>query len=283
MAMVMPRSFSSGALSIWSKGVKSASPLSARTLVMAAVSVVLPWSMCPIVPMFTWGLVRSNFFFDMCSSSPGTSPGLLSSHARDDLARQSLRHLLIRVQLHGRVRCAALRPRPELGGVPEQLGQRHDDTDGLLTGTVVDPLDPSSPSGDVAHHLAHEVLRRDDLELHHRLEEHRVGPLRGLLQRHRTCDLERDLARVDLVVRAVDQRGPDVDERIAGEHAALGGLLDALVHRRDVLARDLPPHDLVDELVAAAGPRRLEVDDRVAVLTAAAGLADEPRLDLVHR
>jgi hypothetical protein len=24
--------------------------------------VVLPWSMCPIVPMFTWGFVRSNFF-----------------------------------------------------------------------------------------------------------------------------------------------------------------------------------------------------------------------------
>jgi hypothetical protein len=45
MAMVMPRSFSSGALSIWSNGVKSARPLSDRTLVMAAVSVVLPWSM----------------------------------------------------------------------------------------------------------------------------------------------------------------------------------------------------------------------------------------------
>ena len=29
---------------------------------MAAVSVVLPWSMWPIVPMFTCGLVRSNFF-----------------------------------------------------------------------------------------------------------------------------------------------------------------------------------------------------------------------------
>jgi hypothetical protein len=27
------------------------------------VSVVLPWSMWPIVPMFTCGLVRSNFFF----------------------------------------------------------------------------------------------------------------------------------------------------------------------------------------------------------------------------
>src|SRR5207244_3260876 len=62
MAIVMPRSFSSGALSIWSKGVKSARPLSASTLVMAAVSVVLPWSMCPIVPMLMWGLLRSNFF-----------------------------------------------------------------------------------------------------------------------------------------------------------------------------------------------------------------------------
>src|SRR5436853_6352172 len=63
MAMVMPRSRSSGALSIWSKGVYFASLAAARVLVMAAVSVVLPWSMCPIVPTFTWGLVRSNFFF----------------------------------------------------------------------------------------------------------------------------------------------------------------------------------------------------------------------------
>jgi len=45
MAMVMPRSRSSGALSIWSNGVKSASPFSASTFVMAAVRVVLPWSM----------------------------------------------------------------------------------------------------------------------------------------------------------------------------------------------------------------------------------------------
>lgn len=29
-----------------------------RTLVIAAVSVVFPWSTCPIVPTFKWGLVR---------------------------------------------------------------------------------------------------------------------------------------------------------------------------------------------------------------------------------
>ena len=58
----MPRCFSSGALSIWSKGVKEVlGLLSDSTLVMAAVSVVLPWSMCPIVPTLTWGFERSNF------------------------------------------------------------------------------------------------------------------------------------------------------------------------------------------------------------------------------
>ena len=39
--------------------------LQARYLVMAAVSDVLPWSMWPIVPMLTCGLVRSNFFLAM--------------------------------------------------------------------------------------------------------------------------------------------------------------------------------------------------------------------------
>jgi hypothetical protein len=29
----------------------------------------LPWSMCPIVPMFTWGFVRSNFCLAICRSS----------------------------------------------------------------------------------------------------------------------------------------------------------------------------------------------------------------------
>src|SRR5437763_709755 len=62
MLIVMPRCFSSGALSIWSNAlaVLSVGYLSCSTLVMAAVSVVLPWSTCPIVPMFTCGLVRSN-------------------------------------------------------------------------------------------------------------------------------------------------------------------------------------------------------------------------------
>src|SRR5205814_9619889 len=38
-------------------------PLSAETLVSAAVRVVLPWSTWPMVPTLTCGLVRSNRFF----------------------------------------------------------------------------------------------------------------------------------------------------------------------------------------------------------------------------
>src|SRR5512143_732574 len=62
MAMVMPRSRSSGALSIESKARYSLLPFKARYLVIAAVRLVLPWSMWPIVPTLTCGLVRSNFF-----------------------------------------------------------------------------------------------------------------------------------------------------------------------------------------------------------------------------
>src|SRR4051794_677399 len=58
----MPRSRSSGALSIVSKARYSDSPFNARYFVIAAVRLVLPWSMWPIVPMLTCGFVRSNFF-----------------------------------------------------------------------------------------------------------------------------------------------------------------------------------------------------------------------------
>jgi hypothetical protein len=60
---VIPRSRSSGALSIVSNARYSEPPFIARYLVIAAVSDVLPWSMWPIVPMLTCGLLRSNFFF----------------------------------------------------------------------------------------------------------------------------------------------------------------------------------------------------------------------------
>src|SRR5690606_20531911 len=65
----MPRAFSSGAASIASYALNSPPKRSAPTFVSAAVSVVLPWSTWPIVPTFTWGLVRSNLPFAMAAIS----------------------------------------------------------------------------------------------------------------------------------------------------------------------------------------------------------------------
>src|SRR3954452_24431800 len=122
----MPRAFSSGALSIWSNADASlrSGYLSCRTLVIAAVSVVFPWSMCPMVPMLTCGLVRSNLalatgFLASCGSQSyaslgvravlagrGQSPrptdwSLLASRLGDDLLGDVGRDLGVRVEHHG--------------------------------------------------------------------------------------------------------------------------------------------------------------------------------------
>ena len=61
---------------MFSKAVKSAlqPSVSERTLVMAAVNVVLPWSTWPMVPMLTCGFVRSNFSLAIKPSSLRSSP-----------------------------------------------------------------------------------------------------------------------------------------------------------------------------------------------------------------
>src|SRR5262249_33968372 len=109
----------------------------------------------------------------------------------------------------------------------------------------------------------------------------RLRPLHRLLEGHRARDLEGHLARVDVVVRTVDELDADVHDRVAAEDAGLHRLLDAEVDRTDVLLRDLAADDLVHELVAGALLAGLEVDDGVAVLAAAAGLADELAVDLL--
>src|SRR5215210_3131672 len=109
--MVIPRARSSGALSMLSKDRNFASPFIASTLVIAAVSVVLPWSTCPIVPTFTCGLVLSNFPLAITiSCSLSFLPDrLLAGHLGADYGlRDALRRLGVVLEFH-RVR------RPPLG------------------------------------------------------------------------------------------------------------------------------------------------------------------------
>src|SRR5215467_2736491 len=74
----------------------------------------------------------------------------------------------------------------------------------------------------------------------------------------------------------VEERGPDVDDRIARDDALLHLGPDALLNRRDELARDHATDDLVDELETAARGQRLKVDVADGIFAMAAGLLDVP-------
>src|SRR5688500_3534283 len=170
MAMVMPRSRSSGALSIESKARYSAEPFRARYLEIAAVRLVLPWSMWPIVPMLTWGLLRSNFFLAMSCS---LDLGLL-----DEFRGQARWHFGVVAELH-RGRRASLGHAAQVRHVPEHLGKRDEGADdlGLVTyraATALHPLDLAAPAGEVADQVAHYLLRHRHYDPHARYKECRV-------------------------------------------------------------------------------------------------------------
>src|SRR5215216_6622778 len=93
-----------------------------------------------MVPMFTCGLVRSNFALATVGSSwvccyltrTGLVPrvrlngqGLLATNLLDDLVGDVRGNLGVRVELH-RVRSLAGGLGPQVANVPEHLGQRHE-------------------------------------------------------------------------------------------------------------------------------------------------------------
>src|SRR5215216_5994393 len=130
------------------------------TFVIAAVKVVLPWSMCPIVPMFTCGFVRSYFAFAM-SVSFLASASAVYGPARclgGDLFRHGGRHFLVARELHG-VSGATLGHGPHVGCVTEHVAERHVGADDL--GGAPDLLrdDAAAAAVEVADDRAHVVTR----------------------------------------------------------------------------------------------------------------------------
>src|SRR5882724_7916632 len=81
-----------------------APPDSASTFVMAAVSVVLPWSTCPIVPTLQCGLFRSNFAFAIArspSSLSGPNDPKLFRRLGAHFFGDRLGHRRVVIEMHG--------------------------------------------------------------------------------------------------------------------------------------------------------------------------------------
>src|SRR5690554_1943644 len=232
---------------------------------MAAVSVVFPWSMWPMVPTFTWGFVRTNFSLAI-ADSPSAALGL-----GDDLFGDARRDGLILVEMHA-VDCASLRLGAQIRRVAEHIGERDRRVDGLEIVDLLHASDGAAARVEVTDHIAHIFLGRADLDLHDGLEELDASLLGALLEAERAGDLEGGLARVDVMVATIVDLHLDVDDGIAREHAARHRTFDTLADGGDVLARDDAADDRVLEDEAFAKLRGTNLKPAMTVLTAATGL-----------
>ena len=127
----------------------------------------------------------------------------------------------------------------------------------------------------VAHDITLGFLRGDNLHLHNRFEQNEVGFFAGFLDCKNTGHLEGQFVGIDLVIGSIDHLDPDIDQRVSGQHTTGDGLADAGLHGVVIFLRDNTTDDLVLDLDALTTLVRCDVDDRVAVLTTTAGLADE--------
>src|ERR1700694_2820653 len=223
-----------------------------------------------MVPTFRWVFVRSNFFFASVSSYLTSRP-LAAAHSLRKIAR----HFRVMTELH-RIRRPPRSHRPKFGSVTEHLSQGHVRLHVLRGAASLHAEDVAAARREVAHHVTEVLLRHHDVDLHDRLQQVRLCLLHPILDSHRTGDLKRHFARVDGVLRPIDERDGDVDHGISRGDATLQRFTDALFDRRDVLARDASLRDLVHEDETASSFAGLHVDLGMAELALATSLADEP-------
>ena len=152
---------------------------------------------------------------------------------------------------------------------------------------VVRPLDSMPPDAaaaavEVAHEGSGKLVGGFDFDLHDGFEQAGLGRFHGLAEGDAAGHLEGHFVGVNVVVAAVVDGGLEVDDRVAGEIAAGGGLDDALFDGGDEVAGDGAAEDFVAELEAAAAGQWLHANLAVAELAVAAGLllVASRRLDL---
>src|SRR6187431_520069 len=199
--------------------------------------------------------------------------GLFALVLLDDLVGHGARNLGVAVELH-RVDRAARGLRAQVADVAEHLRQRHQSLDDLDALGILHRLDLTATGVQVADDIAHVLLGGAHLDAHDGLEDHGVRLASGLLEAHRAGDLERHLGGVDVVRRTVEQDRLDAHHRVAREDSDVHRVLEPLVDRGDVLARDAPTGDLVVELVdlVRAQVHRLDRELDLRELTRSTGL-----------
>lgn len=99
----------------------------------------------------------------------------------------------------------------------------------------------------VAHDIAHVLIRHADFHVHNRLKQHRVR-VDALLVGNARRRLERHFGGIDRVIAAVVELGAQTRHREARQNALDEVLAQALFDRRNEVARHRTADDRVDEL-----------------------------------
>mmetsp|Transcript_536 Transcript_536/g.1424 ORF Transcript_536/g.1424 Transcript_536/m.1424 type:complete len:318 (+) Transcript_536:2218-3171(+) len=197
-----------------------------------------------------------------------------------DVLHQVRRHHVVLAEVH-LVAGASLGHTPQVRHVVEHLAQRHLGVDQLQAPRAIGELGNHAPSAvQISDDVAQVVLGRDDRHVHDRLQQLRAALRHGLAERLAGGDLERQDARIDVVVAAVDQRGLDVHNRESGQGSGAHHVLETLENTRNIFLRHNTSLDLGDELEATARLTRLEANRHVAKLPGSSTLllVDVPHL-----
>src|SRR5439155_24078252 len=160
-------------------------------------------------------------------------------HARDNLLGNRVRRLFVSQEMH-RVRGPALSPRPQVRGIAEHLRQRYLGTNDLSGATLLHAFDMAATACQVAENITHKLFRHHYLDLHHRLEEHRAGPFRGILEADRSGDLEGHLGRVYFMIRTIKKPHAQSRHLVTRQDARFHRLANTLVRRPNILPRHGP-------------------------------------------
>ncbi len=183
------------------------------------------------------------------------------------------------LELH-REGCPSLAHVPELGGVSEHPCQRDESLEDLCVALPAHGGDASALLVDRSRHRARVFLRRDDHDAHDGLEQLRIALHECALEAFGCAPAEGHVGRIHLVRGAVEQDHLHVHHRVVRHDTALHGFDHALLNRTDELPGDPPAGDPALELEAMPGRHWLQPHDDMSELAVAAGLLDEPLVDL---
>jgi hypothetical protein len=124
------------------------------------------------------------------------------------------------------------------GRVAKRLGQRHLALDRGERAFDLGRHDQPATAGQFAGHRTLVLRGNLDLDLHHRLEQHRLGLEEGLAEAVAGANLEGHVRAVDFVIRAVFEDRLDADDREFGDRSLEHRFAKTLLDRGNVFLRD---------------------------------------------